>query len=113
MIETPLSAAAAETGPPITGLIGSAAAMEEVYQLTRQVARSNASVLLLGETGTGKELIAKAIHHLSPRASGPFIRVNCGALHENLLESELFGHVRGSFTGAVDNRAGRFEAAHT
>jgi len=111
MIETPLSAAAAETGPPITGLIGSAAAMEEVYQLTRQVARSNASVLLLGETGTGKELIAKAIHHLSPRASGPFIRVNCGALHENLLESELFGHVRGAFTGAVADKPGRFELA--
>jgi len=102
-----------ETGPPIPGLIGSAPAMEDVYRLTRQVARSNASVLLLGETGTGKELIAKAIHRLSARGSGPFVRVNCGALAENLLESELFGHVRGSFTGAVDNRTGRFEAAHT
>jgi DNA-binding NtrC family response regulator len=87
--------------------------MQQVYRLTRQVARSNASVLLLGETGTGKELIAKAIHRLSPRGSGPFIRVNCGALAENLLESELFGHVRGAFTGAIDNRTGRFEAAHT
>jgi len=87
--------------------------MQEVYRLTRQVARSNASVLLLGETGTGKELIAKAIHRLSPRGSGPFVRVNCGALAENLLESELFGHVRGAFTGAIDNRTGRFEAAHT
>ncbi len=87
--------------------------MERVYQLTRQVARSNASVLLLGETGTGKELIAKAVHRLSPRGSGPFVRVNCGALAENLLESELFGHVRGAFTGAIDNRTGRFEAAHT
>ena len=102
-----------ETGPPIPGLIGSGPAMEHVYRLTRQVARSNASVLLLGETGTGKELIAKAIHRLSPRGSGPFIRVNCGALAENLLESELFGHVRGAFTGAIDNRTGRFEAAHT
>ena len=102
-----------ETGPPIPGLIGSGQAMEEVYRLTRQVARSNASVLLLGETGTGKELIAKAIHRLSPRGSGPFVRVNCGALAENLLESELFGHVRGSFTGAINNRTGRFEAAHT
>ena len=101
------------TGPPMPGLIGSAPLMEEVYRLTRQVARSNASVLLLGETGTGKELIAKAIHRLSPRGSGPFVRVNCGALAESLLESELFGHVRGSFTGAVANRAGRFEAAHT
>jgi DNA-binding NtrC family response regulator len=102
-----------ESGPPIPGLIGSGPAMEKVYRLTRQVARSNASVLLLGETGTGKELIAKAIHRLSPRGSGPFVRVNCGALAENLLESELFGHVRGAFTGAVANRTGRFEAAHT
>jgi DNA-binding NtrC family response regulator len=102
-----------ETGPPIPSLIGSGATMEKVYKLTRQVAASNASVLLLGETGTGKELVAKAIHRLSPRGSGPFVRVNCGALAENLLESELFGHVRGAFTGAVDNRTGRFEAAHT
>jgi DNA-binding NtrC family response regulator len=102
-----------DTGPPIPGLIGSGAAMQKVYLLTRQVAKSNASVLLLGETGTGKELIAKAIHRLSPRGSGPFVRVNCGALAENLLESELFGHVRGAFTGAIDNRTGRFEAAHT
>ena len=100
-------------GPPIPGLIGSGPAMQEVYRLVRQVAPSNASVLLLGETGTGKELIAKAIHQLSPRGSGPFVRVNCGALHENLLESELFGHVRGAFTGAIENRTGRFEAAHT
>jgi transcriptional regulator with GAF, ATPase, and Fis domain len=101
------------SGPPIPGLIGSGPAMEKVYQLTRKVAQSNASVLLLGETGTGKELIAKAVHTLSPRGSGPFVRVNCGALSESLLESELFGHVRGSFTGAIDNRTGRFEAAHT
>ena len=100
-------------GPPIKGIIGSGPAMLEVYRLTRQVARSNASVLLLGETGTGKELIAKAIHELSARSGGPFVRVNCGALTESLLESELFGHVRGSFTGAVNNRTGRFEAAHT
>jgi len=99
--------------PPIAGLIGSGPAMQRVYELTRQVARSNASVLLLGETGTGKELIAKAVHQISQRASGPFVRVNCGALSESLLESELFGHVRGSFTGAIANRTGRFEAAHT
>jgi len=98
---------------PIAGLIGGSPAMLEVYATTRRVAASNASVLLLGETGTGKELIAKAIHALSPRGSGPFVRVNCGALSESLLESELFGHVRGAFTGAVSNRAGRFEAAHT
>ncbi len=102
-----------DTGPPIPGLIGAGPTMRQIYELTRQVARSNASVLLLGETGTGKELIAKAIHRLSDRGSGPFVRVNCGALAENLLESELFGHVRGAFTGAVNNRTGRFEAAHT
>jgi DNA-binding NtrC family response regulator len=99
--------------PPIAGLIGASPAMQEVYRITRQVARTNASVLLLGETGTGKELIAKAIHQLSARATGPFVRVNCGALTESLLESELFGHMRGAFTGAVANRTGRFEAAHT
>jgi transcriptional regulator with PAS, ATPase and Fis domain len=104
---------AADSTPPIPGLIGSGLAMQGCYRLVRQVAQSNASVLLLGETGTGKELIAKAVHRLSPRGSGPFIRVNCGALAENLLESELFGHVRGAFTGAIDNRTGRFEAAHT
>lgn len=102
-----------DSGPPIPGIVGSSHAMQEVYRLTRLVARSNASVLLLGETGTGKELISQAIHQLSPRAGGPFVKVNCGALSEGLLESELFGHVRGSFTGAIDNRTGRFEAAHT
>lgn len=101
------------SGPPIRGIIGSGPAMEKVYAITRRVAKSNASVLLLGETGTGKEVIAKAVHQISPRGSGPFVRVNCGALSESLLESELFGHVRGSFTGAIDNRTGRFEAAHT
>ncbi|HMO84940.1 MAG TPA: sigma-54 factor interaction domain-containing protein, partial [Lacipirellulaceae bacterium] len=86
--------------------------MAEVFRTTRQVARSSASVLLLGETGTGKELIAHAVHALSDRRDRPFVRVNCGALSESLLESELFGHVRGAFTGAIDNRTGRFEAAH-
>jgi len=86
--------------------------MEEVYRVTHQVARSNASVLLQGETGTGKELIANAIHQLSDRGGSAFVKVNCGALPEGLLESELFGHVRGAFTGAVSNRTGRFEAAH-
>jgi len=97
----------------LPGVIGSSPAMYEVARVTRRVAMTNASVLLLGETGTGKEVIANAIHQLSNRVGGPFVKVNCGALSESLLESELFGHVRGAFTGAVGNRAGRFETAHT
>lgn len=97
---------------PLMGIVGSAASMREVYRLTRLVAPTRASVLLVGETGTGKELIARAIHKYSPRADGPYVRVNCGALSESLLESELFGHIKGAFTGAVDNKTGRFEAAH-
>jgi two-component system, NtrC family, response regulator AtoC len=97
----------------LPGIIGRSQGLHEVVRITRQVAPSRACVLIVGETGTGKELIARAIHDLSPRCTGPYIRVNCGALTESLLESELFGHVKGSFTGAVDNRTGRFEAAHT
>lgn len=100
------------TNQAITGIIGNSQAMMEVFEITHRAARSNACVLLLGETGTGKELIASALHQLSKRSGGPFIRVNCGALTESLLESELFGHVRGSFTDAVRDRTGRFEAAH-
>lgn len=98
---------------PVPGIIGTSSAMQEVYRVTRRVAGSNASVLILGETGVGKEMIAAAVHRLGRRSSGPFVRVNCGALSESLLESELFGHVRGAYTGAVGNRTGRFEAAHT
>src|SRR5690606_740759 len=100
----------ATTGLP--GMIGASEAMLDVARTTRQVASSSATVLLTGETGTGKELIARAIHELSARAGGPYIRVNCGALSESLLESELFGHVKGAFTSAIENRTGRFEAAH-
>ena len=98
---------------PLRGLVGDSPAIRRVYDLTRRVARSSGTVLLTGETGTGKELVARAVHDLSDRRSGPFIRVNCGALAESLLESELFGHVKGAFTSASENRTGRFEAAHT
>jgi transcriptional regulator with GAF, ATPase, and Fis domain len=97
---------------PLPGVVGDSPAMRDVYRLTRLVAPTRASVLLVGETGTGKELIARGVHRLSQRADGPYVRVNCGALSENLLESELFGHIKGAFTGAVDNKTGRFEAAH-
>jgi transcriptional regulator with GAF, ATPase, and Fis domain len=97
---------------PLPDIVGTSPAMRDVYRRTRLVSPSRASVLLVGETGTGKELIARAIHRLSPRADGPYVRVNCGALSESLLESELFGHIKGAFTGAIDNKTGRFEAAH-
>src|SRR5271154_2704913 len=97
---------------PLPGIVGDSPAMRDIYRLTRQVAPTRASVLLIGETGTGKELIARGVHRLSQRADGPYVRVNCGALTESLLESELFGHIKGAFTGAVDNKTGRFEAAH-
>ena len=92
-------------------IIGDSPAMLEVFATVGQVANSRATVLLLGETGTGKEMIAKAIHQNSPRRNNSFVRVNCGALTGTLLESELFGHVRGSFTGAIKDKIGRFEAA--
>ena len=99
-------------GGQLEGVIGSSPAMLEVYRLTRRVAGRLTTVLLTGETGTGKDLIARAIPELSPRSSGPFVRVHCGALSESLLESELFGHVKGAFPSAYENRTGRFEAAH-
>lgn len=92
-------------------IVGDSPAMHEVFNIVGQVANSRATVLLLGETGTGKEMIAKAVHYNSPRREKPFIRVNCGALTGTLLESELFGHVKGSFTGAIRDKIGRFEAA--
>ncbi|HET8948243.1 MAG TPA: sigma-54 dependent transcriptional regulator [Candidatus Polarisedimenticolia bacterium] len=92
-------------------IIGRSPAMIEVFRLVEQVAPSPASVLITGESGTGKELIAQAIHQRSPRREAPFVKVSCAALPETLLESELFGHERGAFTGAVARRAGRFEIA--
>ncbi len=96
----------------VEGIIGESGRMQEVLSLILRVAPSDATVLIRGESGTGKELIAKAIHYASPRAEGPLVTVNCAALPENLLESELFGHEKGAFTGASALRRGRFELAH-
>jgi Nif-specific regulatory protein len=92
-------------------IVGRSARMRKVFDQVRMVAKWNTTVLIRGETGTGKELIANAIHYNSPRARGPYVRLNCATLPENLLESELFGHEKGAFTGAVGARKGRFEAA--
>jgi len=92
-------------------LVGTSAAMQTVYELIGQVAGTKTNVLISGDSGTGKELVARAIHDQSERRDQPFIAVNCGAIPENLLESELFGHVRGAFTGAVQNKTGLFEMA--
>jgi len=92
-------------------ILGSSPPMQEVFRKVQKVAGTDISVLITGETGTGKELIARELHNRSARAKGPFVTINCGAIPENLLESELFGHVRGAFTGAVTNKAGRFQAA--
>jgi Nif-specific regulatory protein len=96
----------------IENMVGNSAQMQKVYETILQVAPSRASVLITGESGTGKELIAAAIHQHSPRSSGPFVKLHCAALAETLLESELFGHEKGSFTGAVSRRDGRFQQAH-
>jgi two-component system response regulator PilR (NtrC family) len=94
-------------------IVGKSSEMEDIFSLIKKVAPSKAGVLIIGESGTGKELIAKAIHYSSPRADKPFITINCTAIPENLLESEMFGHLKGSFTGAVSNKAGLVEAADT
>ena len=97
----------------IENIIGKSPKMQAVYELVDRVAPSDSTVLILGESGTGKELLAKAIHFRSPRADRPLVTVNCGAIPETLLESELFGHVKGAFTGAVSTHLGRFEEAHS
>jgi two-component system response regulator HydG len=93
-------------------LVGNSHRMHVVYERMHLAANSHTTVLILGETGTGKELVAEAIHFASSRKQGPLVKVNCSALSENLLESELFGHVKGAFTGAIKDKVGRFEAAH-
>jgi DNA-binding NtrC family response regulator len=93
-------------------LIGDSPAMQDIYKLIARTAASISPVLIQGQTGTGKELVARAIHQFSPRREGPFVAINCGAIPENLIESELFGHVRGAFTSASIDRIGRFEMAH-
>lgn len=97
---------------PVKGIIGHSPALHEVLEKVRRVAKSNSTIMLRGETGTGKEMFANAVHHLSPRKNGPFIKLNCAALPETVLESELFGHEKGAFTGALAQRKGRFELAH-
>ena len=95
----------------LVDLVGACPPMQQVFSMIRQVAPSKAAVLVTGESGTGKELVARAVHHLSPRRTGPFVAINCAALPETLMESELFGHEKGAFTGAVERRAGCFEIA--
>ncbi|SFN01628.1 sigma-54 interaction domain-containing protein [Thermodesulforhabdus norvegica] len=102
----------ADARRPKTDIVGKSKGIEEVLRLIDQVADSNMTVLIYGETGTGKELVARAIHENSKRASGPLVRVNCAAIPDTLLESELFGHEKGAFTGAMTRRRGRFEEAH-
>jgi DNA-binding NtrC family response regulator len=100
-----------DKGGPLDDIVGRSSVMAEIMETVKQVAPSRATVLIQGESGTGKELIARAVHRLSPRARGPLVTVHCAALSPQLLESELFGHERGAFTGAVERRIGRFEAA--
>ncbi len=95
-----------------TGIVGRSRPMRDLFQLLETVSGTSSTILVTGETGTGKELVARAIHHNSPRRNGPFVALNCSAIPETLLEAELFGHVRGAFTGAVGTRIGRFEQAH-
>jgi transcriptional regulator with GAF, ATPase, and Fis domain len=97
---------------PLPDMVGESPSMVELAHMVRLVAPRSTTVLIMGDTGTGKELVAKAVHSLSARASKPFVVLNCAAIPESLLEAELFGHTRGAFTGAVQSRAGRIEAAH-
>jgi transcriptional regulator with GAF, ATPase, and Fis domain len=100
-----------QTVSPLPGMIGGAASMQRVYHMTQLVARRDTTVLVLGQSGTGKDLVAQAIHNLSPRRGNPFVVINCAAIPEALLEAELFGYTKGAFTGAVQSRIGRIHAA--
>jgi len=106
------NAASGAAPNPLPGMIGASEAMERVYRMVRLVAARSTTVLIAGATGTGKELVARALHALSPRAAKSFVVVNCAAIPETLLESELFGYTRGAFTGAVQSQLGRIPAAH-
>jgi len=104
--------AGGESEGPLPGLVGDSEPMRKVLEMVRKAASSTATVLITGESGTGKEVVARAIHYAGPRERAPFVPVSCGAIPETLLESELFGHTRGAFTGATERRLGFFEAAH-
>ncbi len=107
-----MSAAQEQNGDPLSAIVGRSAVLREVLRHVETVAKTESTVLIHGETGTGKELIARAIHHASARRGGPFVKVNCAAIPAGLLESELMGHEKGAFTGAVSQRiGGRFELA--
>ncbi|MFH1982246.1 MAG: sigma-54 dependent transcriptional regulator [Pseudomonadota bacterium] len=109
--DIPTGAFQTADGASLDFLIGQSPAMKNVFRLVERVAASDSTIMITGETGTGKGLIARAIHALSPRALQPLVTINCGAIPENLLESELFGHVKGSFTGATRSKIGKFELA--
>lgn len=111
-VKNPIVLAQLNDDDPCNAIIGRSDKMQAVFDLVEKVADSDSTILITGETGTGKGLVAKAIHQNSNRKNKPFISINCGAIPENLLESELFGHVRGAFTGATVSKSGKFELAH-